>query len=145
MRTSFGWWPPKCTFEMLRGLWGQEREFSGRDGGKRGRVWEGEQWSRLQWAGALRSAPAARGSAHPKLRPGPRGSVQEPGSVRSRSGQLLRSEGFFLNWTFALPPGFLFSDISTGKDFHPWGEFVSSLLNSKTESSKVLMCVFIFF
>lgn len=87
--------------------------------------------------------PRTRGSQHPEpARPGP---PPRRTSSRARSPSARRPGSPSSPRALALPPSLIFFDNFGGKDAQLWGEFVSSLLNSERGSSKVLMCVCLFF
>lgn len=101
---------------------------------------------RLPAVGARRAAPAARGSQHPEPPPGLGSSREGPGAwARSQPAGSRRPGPPSSLRALALLLSLIFFDNFGGKDFQLWGEFVSSLLNSETESSKVLMCMCLFF
>lgn len=81
----------------------------------------------------VQSPPAPGGSAVGLFR-------RKTGLCANSASPRLRPQSFF-NTRLALLPWFLVSVNFGGKDSHLWDEFVSSFLNSETESSKVLMCV----
>lgn len=149
IRASFGWWPAEV---LIWDAWAAvKHRFAVHRRGQQGEVsWRDRGAARR--SGMERGGPGCEPSA-------PVAQLHRPEVLRVRSTgwgrstvRIFRRRTGLRGWRLSpsstrgspLLPRSLFSDNFGGKDFHLWEEFVSSFLNLETESSKVLMCVFIY-